>query len=260
MTCGAAVRPRDLGLLVGADGADHGDAEGARPLAGDQADAAGGRVVEDRLAALQRIDLAEQVLRRHALHHQRRGGAVGDALGQRDQHVGRHHAHVGIGALRAEQVADAVAGLDVGDAGAHRLDDADGVGAEAVGQRQRIAAGAEIDVDEVDRHVGVAHARLAGPGLADLDRLELEHFGAAGLVEADGVGHDMSPWGVVDARVSSAARPRVDRARSVDAPTARDELVGLRPLAEAGGRVQVADLAEIDQPAAPVAASAATRS
>ena len=67
---GAAVRARDLGLLVGADGADHGHADGARPLAGDQADAAGGGVVQDRLAALERIDLAEQVLRRHALHDQ----------------------------------------------------------------------------------------------------------------------------------------------------------------------------------------------
>ena len=78
MMCGAAVRLGDLGLLVGADGADHRDAERPRPLAGDQADAAGGRVVEDGLAALERIDLAEQVLRRHALHHQRRGGAVAD--------------------------------------------------------------------------------------------------------------------------------------------------------------------------------------
>ena len=40
--------------------------------------AAGGRVVEDGLAGLQRTDLAEQVLRRHALHHQRGGGAVGE--------------------------------------------------------------------------------------------------------------------------------------------------------------------------------------
>jgi hypothetical protein len=40
------------------------------PLAGDQADATCGRVVEDGLATLERIDLAEQVLHRHALHHQ----------------------------------------------------------------------------------------------------------------------------------------------------------------------------------------------
>ncbi len=83
--------------------------------------------------------------------------------------------------MRAEQVADAVADLDVGHAGADGLDDAHRVRAQAVGQRHRIAAGAEVDVDEVDRDVAVAHARLAGAGLADLDGLVLEHFGAAGL-------------------------------------------------------------------------------
>ena len=107
----------------------------ARPLAGHQADTAGRGVVQDRLAALQREDLAEQVLRRHALHHQRRGAAVANAVGQRDQHLGRHHAHVGVRALRPEQVADAVADLDVGDALADRLDHADRVTAQPVGQR-----------------------------------------------------------------------------------------------------------------------------
>ena len=116
--------------------------------------------------------------------------------------LGRHHAHVGIGALRAEQVADAVAGLDVGDARADGLDHADGIGAQPVRQRQRIAAGAEVDVDEVDGDVAVAHARLARAGLADLDGLELEHFGAAGLVEANGLGHGVMLSGC-EARVRS---------------------------------------------------------
>jgi hypothetical protein len=180
---------RDLGLLVGADGADHGHADGARPLARDQADAARGGVVQDRLAALERVDLAKQVLRGQALHHQRRGDPVGDAVGKRDQELGRNQPHVGIRALGAEQVADPVAGTDVGDAVADRLDDADGIAAEPVGQRQRIAAGAKVDVDEVDRHVAVAHARLARARCADLDGLQLEHLGAAGLVETNGLGH-----------------------------------------------------------------------
>ena len=55
--------------------------------------------------------------------------------------------------------------------GAHGFDHADRVGTEAIRQRQRVAAGAEVDVDEVDRDAGVAHARLTGTGLADLDRL-----------------------------------------------------------------------------------------
>jgi prepilin-type processing-associated H-X9-DG protein len=46
----------------------------------------------------------------------------------------------------------------------------DCVGPEAVGQRHRVAAAAEVDVYEVDRDVVVAHARLAGAGLADRDK------------------------------------------------------------------------------------------
>ena len=43
-----AMRPGELGLLGRADGADHGRAQMLRPLADDQADAAGGRVEQDR--------------------------------------------------------------------------------------------------------------------------------------------------------------------------------------------------------------------
>ena len=110
-------------------------------------------------------------------------------IGNRDQNVGRHHAHVGIGALRSEQVADAVADLDVGHARADRLDHADGVGAEPVRQRQRITSGAEVDVDEVHGDVAVAHARLAGPGIADVDLFEAKYLGTADAIETDGSGH-----------------------------------------------------------------------
>ncbi len=72
-----------------------------------------------------------------------------------------------------EQVADAVADPDVGDACAYRLDHADRVTAQPARQAARVAPGAEVDVDEVHRDVGVAHARLAGAGVADLDRFEL---------------------------------------------------------------------------------------
>src|SRR5262249_24549344 len=59
---GAAVRTGDCRLFVGADGADHGDADRARPLTGYQADAAGRRMVQNGLAAFERVDLAEQIL------------------------------------------------------------------------------------------------------------------------------------------------------------------------------------------------------
>ncbi|MNS76740.1 hypothetical protein D3C72_1102960 [compost metagenome] len=190
---GAAVGLGDGGLLVGAHGADHRDTHRTCPLAGDEAHATGGCVVQDRLATLQWIDLAEQVLRRHALHHQCGSGAIGDAIGQRNEHVRRHHAHLRIRTLRPDEVAHAITHTDVGHARPHGLDHAHGIGTEPVGQRQRIAPGTEIDVDEVDGDEAVAHARLARAGLADLDVFELEHVGAAGLVEADGLVHGASP-------------------------------------------------------------------
>ncbi len=82
--------------------------------------------------------------------------------------------------------------MSVGYAGANGLDHADRVGAEAIGQRQRVTPGAEVDVDEIDRDAGVADARLAGPGVTDLDILQREHFGSADAVESNGLGHDAS--------------------------------------------------------------------
>jgi len=38
----------------------------------------------------------------------------------------------------------------------------------------------------------MAHARLTGTGIADVDSLQREHFGSAGAVESNGVGHDGS--------------------------------------------------------------------
>lgn len=181
---GAAIRARDLGFFVGADGADHLDPQGARPLAGDQADATRGRVIQDRLAALQRIDLPEQVLRRHPAHHQRGRRAVTDPIGDRDQHIGRHHPHIRIGALRPQQIAHPVAGPKFGDALAHGLDHADGVGPQTVRQRHRIAPGAEIDVDEIDGNVSMALPHLARTGIAEGGVNKGQDLGAAQFVNS----------------------------------------------------------------------------
>jgi hypothetical protein len=45
-----------------------------------------------------------------------------------------------------------------------------------VRQRERVAAGAVVDVGEVEADRGVADPRFARPGVADLDRLEAERF------------------------------------------------------------------------------------
>jgi hypothetical protein len=77
----AAVLAGELGLLVGAHGADHGGAEGLRPLADDQADAAGRGVDEDGVARLHAIGAPQQVLGGEALHHDRRALLEGQASG-----------------------------------------------------------------------------------------------------------------------------------------------------------------------------------
>ncbi len=88
----AAVRLRERRLLVRAHRADHRDAKRASPLAGDEADAAGGGMEQDRLASREPTRLPKQVLDRESLQHQRCGRAVGNAIGQLDQAVRRHHA------------------------------------------------------------------------------------------------------------------------------------------------------------------------
>ena len=124
----------ELRLVVAADGADDGGAEMLRPLAEDKADAARRGVKQDRVAGFDAIGLADQVLCRQALQHHRRGGRVVDAVGQFEQPVGRDQPRFGIGAERRTAIGDAVAGLQIGDAGSDFLDDAGCLAAQAARQ------------------------------------------------------------------------------------------------------------------------------
>jgi hypothetical protein len=176
----AAVGLGQRRLLVGTDGADHRGAEGARPLADDQADAAGGGMDQDGVAGLDLAGTAQQVLRGHALQHHRRTGLEVDRVGQLDQAVGRDVAHFGIGADRAAGIGDAVADLEVRDRAAHRLDHAGAFEADAGRHGQRIGAGAVVDVDVIEADGVVAHARLVGRRVADADFFPAQDFGTAG--------------------------------------------------------------------------------
>jgi len=75
-----------------------------------------GGVQQNGVAGLDPIDLPDQVLHRQALQHHRRGDLVVDAVGQLQQPVGRDQPRFRISAERRRAVANAVAGLDVGDA------------------------------------------------------------------------------------------------------------------------------------------------
>lgn len=75
-------------------------------------------------------DLANQILRRHALEHHRGALLIADAVRQDNQAVGGHNPRFGISALRSVAVGDAIARLDVDDARTDFLDDAGAFGAE----------------------------------------------------------------------------------------------------------------------------------
>jgi hypothetical protein len=78
----------------------------------------------------------------------------------------RHHARLAVAAGRVAGVGGAVAGLQVRDALAHRLDDAGAFHAQRQRQRAGVQAGALVDVDEVQAAGVVADADLARAGLA----------------------------------------------------------------------------------------------
>jgi hypothetical protein len=102
--------------------------------------------------------------------------------------VGRDQPHLGIAADRAG-IGDPVAGPEIGDAVADRFDRAGALHARDEGQGHRIEPGAVIDIDEIQPDGAMAQPDLAGARFADRDLLPLEHFGAAGLVDANGMRH-----------------------------------------------------------------------
>jgi hypothetical protein len=127
----AAVRLRELRFRIRSDRADHRDVQRARPLTGDEADAACRRVEQDRFAALQRKRLAEQVLDGQPFQHQRRGRHVVDAVGNLDEALGRHDPMRRVAARRAAAIRNAIARIDPVHARPDRFDDARRLQADA---------------------------------------------------------------------------------------------------------------------------------
>ena len=197
---------REFCFLVAADGADDGSAEMLCPLAQDRADAAGGRMQQDGVAGFDAISLADQVLHRQAFQHHRRRRLVVDAIGQLEQAIGGNQSRLGIGAERRGTVCNAIARLQISDAGSDFFDHARGLAAQAAWQLHRIKSGAIIDVDEVQSDRGVADARLPGTGLADAYFLPDEDIGSAGAVKADGVRHGTTSSGQVTKGIKAARR------------------------------------------------------
>ena len=189
----ASVRPRQLRLLVTAHGADHGGAEGARPLAHDEAHATGGRVDEDGVALLDLADAQEQIVGGHALQHHGRGGPVVDPLRQRHQAVRGDESRLRVGAEGRGAVSHAHSGLEVADAGPHRLDQAGRfrAGSERV-RRRLVEPGAIVDVDVIEANRRVADAGLARARLADGHVLPAQDLRTTGLVHPNRF-HGLAP-------------------------------------------------------------------
>ena len=83
----AAIGEREIGLCLGADGADDVRAQRLRPLAREQADAAGGGVDQHAMVRLDLEGLVQQIPDRQALEHQHGALLVGDVVGQLDELV-----------------------------------------------------------------------------------------------------------------------------------------------------------------------------
>src|SRR5574343_973987 len=101
----------------------------------------------------------------------------------------RDVAHLGIRANRPAGISHTLADLDLADAFANRLDHTGAFQANARGQGQRIEAGAVIGIDVVEADGVVAYRRFAGSRGGQIDRFPAQNLGAAGLMNADGVGH-----------------------------------------------------------------------
>src|SRR5262249_16288597 len=104
---------------------------------------------------------------------------------------GGHGAVFGIGAGRHAGIADAVADEDAVHAGTDVDDHADTFEAgHGRRLRQRVVAGAQIDVDVVDANSGVAQAPLAGPGRRRGQPRPFQDLSAAEAVEDDAAAID----------------------------------------------------------------------
>ena len=139
-----------------------------------QSNATGGRVHEDSLAIPDGEGRMRKVVRGQALEHQRRGAIEADVVG--NGHEFRRGDHRELGVARAQHVGDAVAGPNLGDVGADRLDDTGGFASRCERSFERVQPSAVVDVDEVDADRFDANQRFSRPRFRDRNIVERECF------------------------------------------------------------------------------------
>ena len=184
---------RGLSLRFRGDGAEDPRAQRPAHLAEQQAHSASGSVDQHRHPRLHPEGGADEVVRGHALEE--RGGGLGGrhALGQPDQLRRRPHGLLRV-AAQLHDPADPVPGRQVRNAGPHGFHDAGAFhpGGERGGDR--VEPGAVVGVDEVDSGRFDPDEGVFGTGRGLGDGAEGHHLGSAGLLDADGSGHE-NPFG-----------------------------------------------------------------
>src|SRR5690606_3598395 len=236
----ATVRFRDRTLRLAAHDADHACAAAFRPLRAQQADAAGGRVQQDRIPCADAVAAVQQVPRREPLQHHGRRGPVVDRVGQRHEPLRVDETLLGIGVERRRaRIRDALPRHEAGDPCADRGDHAGRLAAETARQRYRIEALAVVRVDHVETDRGVAHADFVRARLVHVDFAELQHLRSAELVDTYGSWHaspSRQPCLDCAARVRRAARPIEHERTPSRSVFSRADAVDLRGHARAAAR------------------------
>src|SRR3954451_13426082 len=190
----AAMVPCELGFFFGPDCADHGRAKRCRPLAHDEADAAGRCMDQDRVAFVHREYRAQEHVRGHALQHHSRSLFAAYRVGQLHQPVGVDQPLFGI-AADGSRISDSVAALHIVDVGTDRFDHAGAFDARSERELLRVQPTAVIHIDEIEAGGLLPYLDLPTFGLSDLDVFPLEDIGSAGFVDSDRVWHCASLLG-----------------------------------------------------------------
>ena len=181
MTSSAPVA-RARRLLLRAGRADDVRPRPPRHLHQQQPDATRRRVDQATIARPQRKGRVRQVVRGHALQHERRGHVQPDAGRHRHQPVRQHHGVLCICAHRAG-VGDAVADGDAAHVAPHGDDGARRFLAERRRQRDRVNPLPLVDVDEVHARRRHLDQRLARARLRVRHLLVAQHLRSTRLVD-----------------------------------------------------------------------------
>ena len=167
--------------------ADDGGTQMLCPLAGNEANAACRRMPEDRLTLLYTECLAQKKLRGEALQHQGCCFLIAHAIRYFDTACRGNIMRFSICTDRTGRIGDAITHFEIGDAFAHRFNDACAFHADAGGKLNGIEAGAVIGVDEVDADGFCPHGDFAGLRRAKLHLFQHHGFRPASLFDADGL-------------------------------------------------------------------------